>query len=87
VLLLTVSSIKQRDSLFIAVKLQQHEKINPFPCSIYWLWLLLGGCASSGFTSPSHITNVQLSTPNFHIVETNISGQSSSKALLGLSFG
>jgi hypothetical protein len=45
------------------------------------------GCASSGLTASSHITNVQLTNPNFRIVGTNISGQATSKGVLGVSFG
>jgi hypothetical protein len=49
--------------------------------------LLLGSCASAGLTASSHITNVQLTNPNFRVVATNVSGEASSKAVLGVSYG
>ena len=49
--------------------------------------IILHGCGSSGLTASSHLTNVQLATPNFRIVATNVSGQASKEALLGVSFG
>jgi len=49
--------------------------------------ILLNGCASAGLTASSHLTNVQLTNPNFRIVATNVSGQASGKALFGLSYG
>lgn len=48
---------------------------------------MFGGCASTGLTASSHITNVQLTSPNFRIVATNVSGEASSKAILGVSYG
>ena len=47
---------------------------------------LLLGCASTGLTISSHLTNVQLTNPNFRLVATNVSGEASSKALLGVSY-
>lgn len=49
--------------------------------------LFLGGCSSTGVTASSHITNVQLGAPNFRIVSTNVSGEASSRALFGVSYG
>lgn len=47
----------------------------------------LNGCASTGLTASSHITNVQLTNPNFRVVATNVSGEATSKAVLGVSYG
>lgn len=47
---------------------------------------VLTGCASSGLTMSSHLTNVELADDNFRIVATSISGEASSKAILGVSF-
>lgn len=49
--------------------------------------LLVAGCASTGLTASSHITNVQLTNPNFRIVATNISGEASADGILGVSYG
>jgi hypothetical protein len=49
--------------------------------------LLLNGCASTGLTASSHVTNVQLTNPNFRVVATNIKGEASANGLLGISFG
>jgi hypothetical protein len=49
--------------------------------------VLLNGCASTGLTASSHVTNVQLTNPNFKIVATNVSGEATSKAVLGVSYG
>lgn len=51
------------------------------------LTLILNGCASTGLTASSHVTNVQLTNPNFRIIATNVSGEASSKAILGVSYG
>lgn len=51
------------------------------------LGLLFGGCASTGITASSHITNIQLGGPNFRIVSTNVTGEASSRALFGVSYG
>ncbi len=51
------------------------------------LVLLLGSCASAGLTASSHITNVQLTNPNFRVVATNVSGEATSKGVLGVSYG
>ncbi|HEY9489761.1 MAG TPA: DUF6567 family protein [Chryseosolibacter sp.] len=48
---------------------------------------LFGGCASSGLTVSSHLTNVQLGNPNFKVIATSITGEGSSRALLGISVG
>lgn len=55
--------------------------------SVLGLGVLLGGCSSTGLVASGHITNVQLTNPNFVIVATNVSGEASSKAILGVSFG
>jgi hypothetical protein len=47
----------------------------------------LSGCASTGLTASSHLTNVQLTNPNFRLVATNISGEATSKGVLGVSYG
>jgi hypothetical protein len=46
-----------------------------------------GGCASTGLTASAHLTNVGLTSKNYQIVATSISGESSSKGILGVSFG
>ncbi len=49
--------------------------------------LLMQGCASTGLTAASQLTNVQLGSANFRIVATNVSGEASSRGMLGVSFG
>lgn len=49
--------------------------------------LFFDRCASTGLTASSHLTNVQLSDPDFRVVATNVSGQASSKGILGVSYG
>jgi hypothetical protein len=49
--------------------------------------VLLNGCASTGLTASAHLTNVQLTNPNFKVVATSVSGEATSKALLGVSYG
>ena len=51
------------------------------------LLLLASGCASSGLTASSHVTNVQLNNPNFRVVATNVTGQASASGALGISVG
>ena len=48
---------------------------------------VLSGCGTAGIIDSSNLTNVQLSGPNFRVIATNVSGESSSKALLGFSYG
>jgi hypothetical protein len=48
---------------------------------------LFFGCASSGITASAHITNVQLGSPNFKVIATNVSGEASSRGIIGISFG
>jgi hypothetical protein len=55
--------------------------------SLLAISMLLNGCASTGLTASNHITNVQLTNPNFRIVATNVSGEASSKAMIGISYG
>lgn len=49
--------------------------------------LLFAGCGSTGVTASGHVTNVQLTSPNFRVVATNVSGEASSEAVLGISYG
>lgn len=49
--------------------------------------VMMAGCGSTGLTASAHITNVQLTSPNFKVVATNVSGQASSRAVLGVSYG
>lgn len=49
--------------------------------------IFLNGCASTGLTASSHLTNVQLTNPNFRLIATNISGEATSKGVLGVSYG
>jgi hypothetical protein len=55
--------------------------------SIIALVSVLGGCASAGLTASTHRTNVGLSSNNYRIVATNVSGEASSEGILGASFG
>jgi hypothetical protein len=48
---------------------------------------VLGSCASAGLTASTHRTNVGLSSNNYRIVATNVSGEASSEGILGASFG
>jgi hypothetical protein len=48
---------------------------------------LLGGCASTGLTASTHLTNVGLSNNNYRIVATNVSGEASSDGIFGASLG
>jgi len=50
-------------------------------------FLLLGGCASTGLTVSSHLTDVQLTGANYRIIATNISGEGTADAVLGVSLG
>lgn len=49
--------------------------------------LVVSGCASTGVTTSAHVTNVQLGEPDFRIVATSVSGEASSEALFGVSYG
>lgn len=49
--------------------------------------LLLSACSATGVTASTHTTNVQLNRANYRILATNVSGQASSEALLGVSVG
>ncbi len=51
------------------------------------LLTFLGSCASTGVTTSSHLTNVELKGNNYQIVATNISGEASSNGIVGLSLG
>lgn len=55
--------------------------------SLLTVALFLNGCSSTGLTTSTHITNVQLTSPNFRVVATNVSGEASSNAVLGVSYG
>jgi len=48
---------------------------------------VLDSCASAGLTASTHLTNVGLSSNNYQIVATNISGEASNNGLLGVSLG
>lgn len=48
---------------------------------------LTSACISSGLTASTHRTDVQLNRANYRILATNISGEASSDALFGASFG
>lgn len=54
---------------------------------IILLALAAGGCASTGLTASSHVTNVQLTSPNFKVIATNVQGEASAKGVLGVSYG
>lgn len=56
-------------------------------CCLLGLSLLFAGCGSTGLTASGHVTNVQLTNPNFRVVATNVSGEASSEAVLGISYG
>jgi hypothetical protein len=45
------------------------------------------GCMATGVTSSTHLTNVGLSSSNYKIVATNMSGEATSGGILGVSFG
>lgn len=52
---------------------------------IFVIISILGGCASTGLTTSTHVTNVGLSSNNYQIVATNISGEASSAGIVGIS--
>ena len=49
--------------------------------------ILMSSCASSGLTASSHVTNVQLTNANFKVVAINVTGEASSEAIIGVSYG
>lgn len=49
--------------------------------------IYLSGCGSTGLTSSTHLTNVELSEANYVVVATNVSGEASTSALFGMSYG
>lgn len=51
------------------------------------LVIVLSGCASSGINLSTHVTNVELSEPNYTLVAKNVSGTATIKGALGLSYG
>ena len=51
------------------------------------LAILLAGCAASGITASGHVTSVQLTSPNFRVIATNVAGDATSTGALGVSFG
>lgn len=55
--------------------------------STFAFLILMNSCASTGLTASSHVTNVQLTNPNFKVIATNVTGEASSKAILGVSYG
>lgn len=62
------------------------NKINLFLATAI-IVCVFGGCSSTGLSVSSHHTNVELSSNNYHIVATNVSGESISKGVLGMSYG
>ncbi len=50
-------------------------------------FFLFNGCSSAGLTASGHVTNVQLTSPNFRVVATNVSGEADSKGIFGVSYG
>lgn len=46
---------------------------------------IFSGCANTGAFQADHRTNVELSSPNYQIVATNVSGSSKSGYVIGLS--
>lgn len=49
--------------------------------------IILDGCASAGLTASLHNTNVKLSTNNYTIIATGVTGEASSEGVLGISYG
>jgi ABC-type transporter Mla MlaB component len=47
--------------------------------------LAFSGCATSGFLAAGHLTEVQLSAPNYRIVAVDVSGEAEAAYILGLS--
>lgn len=47
----------------------------------------LSGCACTGLTASSHVTNVQLINPNFKTVATNVIGEAHQKDFFGVRNG
>ena len=54
---------------------------------VFVIQVLLTGCASSGLTASSHVTNVQMTNANFKMVATNVSEEATARAILGVSYG
>lgn len=48
---------------------------------------ILSGCATTGLTTSSHLTNVELSSKNYQLIATNVTGEATSEGVLGASFG
>lgn len=55
--------------------------------SAFAVVILMNSCASSGLTASSHVTNVQLTNANFKVIATNVTGEASAEAVLGVSYG
>ncbi|MDA0194674.1 MAG: hypothetical protein O2887_06330 [Bacteroidetes bacterium] len=51
------------------------------------LALVISGCATSGISLSSHITNVELGSGNFSLISRGVSGQASSEGIIGISYG
>jgi hypothetical protein len=48
--------------------------------------VLLSGCGSSGAFLTTHVTNVELSEPNFNVIAKDVAGESMQGYLFGISF-
>ncbi len=46
----------------------------------------LSGCAQTGMFVAGHVTNVELSEPNYHVVASGVSGEAKAGYLFGVSF-
>lgn len=55
--------------------------------SISLMTIILGGCSLTGLTVSTHQTNVGLNKNNYRIIATNITGEATSKGVLGVSYG
>jgi hypothetical protein len=53
--------------------------------ALVWTSALLTGCASSGIFPAAHVTQVQLSSPNYQMVAVNVGGEATAAYLLGAS--
>lgn len=58
-----------------------------FVLAAFAVLMLMSSCASSGLTASSHVTNVQLTNANFKVIAINVTGEASSEAILGVSYG
>jgi len=49
--------------------------------------IFLAGCASTGVTTSTHLTNVGLSNANYKILATNVQGSATTEGVFGVSLG